>query len=218
MYSLWKATSRAVATYASSRSTWVGSQRWGKRAQTINYLRHRGQALFEACHGRVEDLTEAILEEQLDRLLDVEDEAEFELRADRLAGMFAFRFAVMRLATEVLRDDMHDYKIGLPGGSPCIGWDESAWQRSTAEFQGLENYARRVALVESLMEDAHLTEMSPPFRPGLGQGWLFRRPVRYLAAALIGSDIPAQELWLIVRNLSKACRARAMGECIADEE
>ncbi|KAK8065501.1 hypothetical protein PG997_012248 [Apiospora hydei] len=212
MYSLWKATSRAVATYASSQSASVGSEWRGQRAQTINYLRHRGQALLEACHGRAEDLTGTNLEEQLDRLLDVEDEAEFELRADRLAGMFAFCFAAMRLATEVLRDDMHDYQIGLPGGSPCIGWDEMAWQRSTAESLGLEAYARRVALVEILMEDAQLTEMGPPFRPGLGQGWSFLRPVRYLAAALVGSEIPIQELELTVKNMSKACRARAMGK------
>ncbi|KAK8034872.1 hypothetical protein PG993_009867 [Apiospora rasikravindrae] len=170
MYSLWKATSRALATCASSRSSSADPEWCGQRVQTIFYLRQRGRALLEACHGRVEDLTETILEEQLERLLDVEDEAEFELRADRIAGMFAFRFAAMRLATEVLRDDMRDYKIGLPGGSPCTGWDETAWQRSTAETQGPEAYARRMALVGSLMEDAHLTETGPPFRPGLGQG------------------------------------------------
>ncbi|KAK8058854.1 hypothetical protein PG994_009302 [Apiospora phragmitis] len=224
MYSLWKAAARALAANARSPSPSAGPE-WRvrqassrERAATILYLRHRGRALLEACHGRVEDLTAATIEERLERLLAVEDEVEFARRADRLAGMFAFRFEPMRLATEVVRDDMHDYKIGLPSGSPCIGWDEAAWQRAMVESQGSETYAQRVVLVEGLMEDAHLTEMGPPFRPGLGQGWSFARPVRYLAAALVGSEIPTEELRATVRNLAKACRARAMGGSIAEED
>lgn len=223
MYSLFKATCRAFAAPGSSSGPSVGPE-WRvhasnrERAATAIYLRHRGRALLAACHGRVEDLNEAALEEHLGQILAVDDESEFAARADRLGATFAFRFAAMQLATEVLRDDMCDYHIGLPSSSKCIGWDEAAWQRATVEAQGAETFAERTALVEQLMDNMQLNEMGPPFRPGLGQGWSFSRPLRYLAAALVGSELPARELPATVRNLAKACRVRALGGSIAWEE
>ncbi|KAK8136782.1 hypothetical protein PG984_004722 [Apiospora sp. TS-2023a] len=224
MYTLFKATRRSLSAPESSLGVSSVSPEWRvhasnrQRAATVMYLRQRGRALLEACHGRVEDLSKASLEEHLDRLLDVDDEPDFAARADRLTATFAFRFEAMRLATEVLRDDMRDYHIGLPGSSPCIGWDEAMWKRMTVEAQGAQTYAERKALVERLMDNMQLNEMGPPFRPGLGQGWSFSRPLRYLAAALVGSEIPARELPATVRNLAKACRARALGGSIEGEE
>lgn len=230
MYSLFKATRQALADNncfpsgsGSSSSSSAGPE-WRvhassrQRAATVIYLRQRGRALLEACHDPVEDLSEANLEEHIQRLLAIDDKSEFTARADRLAATFAFRFEAMRLAIEVLRDDMRDYDIGLSSSSPYIGWDEAAWQYATLEIQGAQTYAERRALVERLMDNAQLNEIGPPFRPGLGEGLSFARPLRYLAAALVGSEISTRELPATVRNLARACRARALGGSIAGEE
>ncbi|KAK6849731.1 hypothetical protein PG995_013564 [Apiospora arundinis] len=245
MFALWKSTMRSLsadecAKFSSSPPPRPGSSnssQWRisgastpERASTIIYLRHRRRALIRACHGGAEeeylnsseDLDE--FQEDLDALLDIEDDDEFAAETDRVAGMITFRFSAMRLATTMLRNDMRDYfrscgyEVELPGHSPCAGWNEAAWEAQMTELFGAVVFVERRALVRRLMEDAGLTEMNTPFRAGLNQGWTFVRPLRYLAAGLVGSGIPSAELPVAVRNLAKACRARAVGGCIPGGE
>lgn len=164
------------------------------------------------------------LDERLEYILAIPNDDEFTAQADRMAGTITFRVAAMQLATTILCDDMHDYfrscdyELELPGGSRCAGWDEIAWEAQMKEQMGQAGFAKRMKLVNRLMEEAGLTTTNPPFRPGLNQGWSFMRPLRYFAAALAGTGIPDSSMHVAVRYLAKACRARVMGAAILNED